>query len=399
MKILLAWMAKFVGDYGGIEKVCCHFANEMTSRGHQVTIVYCTEKKGVPCETLSPTVSLRNLAEDLPGKKWESAHSLLYIVKRETLRIFKKEEMHQSLVNFDIAHTSSALTRLLDEMTPDVIVAFDARTAALYTVCKKETVPLVTMCHFNAMHILDGASKSEREALQKSDVVQVLMPEDAEIIAEQLPGTHLIRIPNVVPQYDVSENNREPLIIDIARLDGRQKRQHLLIEAFSRIAKKYPDWTLELWGTEQGRHRYTWRLQYLIRKYGLQNRVFLKGNTDEVEAVYRRADIFAFPSAYEGFPLAMTEAMSAGIPVVAYRTCPAVKEIIRHEETGLLVEDGPEALASGMERLIQDEAFRRGLGTAAKADMQIYTAKSVWDTWEKLLKSLHEKKFVAEEGK
>ncbi len=91
MKILLAWMAKFVGDYGGTEKVCCHFAKEMTLRGHDVTIVYCTEKAGTPCEALPATISLRNLAENLPGKKWESARSLpfrtviaLYYQKRNT---------------------------------------------------------------------------------------------------------------------------------------------------------------------------------------------------------------------------------------------------------------------------------------------------------------------------
>ena len=396
MKILLAWMAKFVGDYGGIEKVCCHFAKEMTSRGHDVAIVYCTEKEGTPCEALPATISLRNLSEDLPGKKWESAHSLSYILKRETLRIFKREEMRQSLVNFDLQHASLAMTNLLAEVMPDVIVAFDARTAALLADCKKETTPLVTMCHFNVDHILDGASKAEREALQKSAVVQVLMPQDAERMGRELPEANLVRIPNVVPQYDISEDNKEPLIIDVARLDGRQKRQHILIKAFSRIAPRYPDWTLELWGTEQGRHRYTWRLLYLIRKYGLQGRVFLKGNTDDVEAVYRRASIFAFPSAYEGFPLAMTEAMSAGIPVVGYRTCPAVKEIIRHEETGLLVEEGAEALAVGMERLMQDQDFRRQLGKAAKEDMQSYTAQSVWDMWENLLQSVHEKGSVAE---
>lgn len=396
MKILLAWMAKFVGDYGGTEKVCCHFAKEMTLRGHDVTIVYCTEKAGTPCEALPATISLRNLAENLPGKKWESARSLAYIIKRETLRIFKKEEMHQFLANFDLRRASFAMTNLLAEVMPDVIVAFDARTAALLSACKQETTPLVTMCHFNANHILEGVSKAEREALQTSAMVQVLMPQDIEIMEKELPGVHLVRIPNVVPQYDVPDRNKEPLIIDVARLDGRQKRQHILIEAFSQIASRHPEWTLELWGTEQGRHRYTRRLLYLIRKYGLQDRVFLKGNTDDVEAVYRRASIFAFPSAYEGFPLAMTEAMSAGIPVVGFRTCPAVKEILRHEETGLLVEERTEAFAAGMERLMQDEDFRRKLGKAAKEDMQAYTAQSVWDTWENLLQSLQER---ASEGK
>lgn len=47
MKILIGWIAQFVGHHGGMDKVFANFANEMTRRGHQVTMVYCTEKRKI----------------------------------------------------------------------------------------------------------------------------------------------------------------------------------------------------------------------------------------------------------------------------------------------------------------------------------------------------------------
>ena len=46
MKILLIWNSQVIGHCGGMERVMINFANEMTARGHQVSLVYCTEKKG-----------------------------------------------------------------------------------------------------------------------------------------------------------------------------------------------------------------------------------------------------------------------------------------------------------------------------------------------------------------
>lgn len=107
-----------------------------------------------------------------------------------------------------------------------------------------------------------------------------------------------------------------------------------------------------------------------------------------MEAVYRHGSIFGFPSAYEGFPLAMTEAMSAGIPAVAYRSCPAVNEIIRDSETGFLVDDGAEPLADALARLMEDENLRRRMGAAAKEDMKQYAAETIWNQWENLMTDL-----------
>ena len=55
--------------------------------------------------------------------------------------------------------------------------------------------------------------------------------------------------PNIVPQYQFcKDKGRENVIINVARIDGVQKRQHLLIEAFAKLKNKYLDWRVEIWG-------------------------------------------------------------------------------------------------------------------------------------------------------
>lgn len=60
-------------------------------------------------------------------------------------------------------------------------------------------------------------------------------------------------------------------------LNKEQKQQHMLIQAFSRVAPISPNWRLEIWGEEQGDDIYTNELKNLIKFYHLENRVFLYG--------------------------------------------------------------------------------------------------------------------------
>ncbi len=388
MKILLIWNSQFIGLCGGMEKVMANFANEMTSRGHQVSLVYCTEKKEELCFVLDPSITLLNIVDFIPGQKWESAKPLSFIVKRELLRIFDKLKMKKICIDYDTSHSSDAVKQIIEKALPDIIISLEARTTLLVKSALKKNIPLVTMSHFNAEFILQNATAAEKDALRESTVVQVLMPHDTTVFEKAISGIRITHIPDIVPQYDIENTERKPVIINVARLDGRQKRQHLLIEAFAKIADRFPDWTLEFWGEEQNKTRYTKRLKSMIQKYHLEDRVFLKGNTSDVEAIYRRSSIFAFPSAYEGFGMALAEAMSAGIPAVGYRSCPAVNEIIRDGKTGFLVEDGAESLAEGLARLMEDENLRRRMGAAAKDDMKPYAAKNIWDQWENLMANI-----------
>src|SRR5205814_8810006 len=90
-------------------------------------------------------------------------------------------------------------------------------------------------------------------------------------------------------------------------------------------------------------------LSTLARERGVESRVFLPGRVPDVTAWLRRADVYAQPARWEGFGLAVLEAMVCGLPVVATNVS-SLPELIA-DGAGVLVDpDDAPALAAGIER-------------------------------------------------
>lgn len=394
MKILIGGLWQFLGIKGGIERVIVNFSNEMCRRGHDVAILYGTEVQGKSPYCLDAKVRLVNLAHWIPNNDFDfdfKKKSILFKTRREIIRIFNKENAKNENIRFIINRLKNTVEKMLQEEKPDILITTRFQsTAVLISAAEKQDIPLITMTHIDAGSIIPGISGIEKKYVDNCDALQVLMPQDQDIFRCVFSNVPIVWIPNVVPQYELSNEHRERLIINVARLVKGQKRQYLLIDAFSKVAKQFPEWHVEFWGSENGSldGKYATELKTLIDEYHLNDQVKLCGNTDDVLSVYRRASIFAFPSSCEGFPLAMTEAMSAGLPVVAYRSCPAVNELVRDGETGLLVDDGVDALAEGLKKLMEDQEPRERMGRAAHESMKEFAPEKIWDQWEALMQAV-----------
>jgi len=115
-------------------------------------------------------------------------------------------------------------------------------------------------------------------------------------------------------------------------------------------------------------------LERLSRELGVQHRVFLLGRVPDVAAWLRRATVFVHPARWEGFGLAVLEAMLAGLPVVASAVS-SLPELVTDGTTGVLVRpDDPSALATGVARALEQTGFgdagrRRALAEFSVARM------------------------------
>lgn len=91
----------------------------------------------------------------------------------------------------------------------------------------------------------------------------------------------------------------------------------------------------------------------------------------------------------------MTEAMSAGLPVVAYESCSGANHIILNEVNGILVKDGVEGLAGGLRRLMVSKELRYKIGGKAHNSMKKYAPDNVWSQWESLIQKTadHHRRF------
>lgn len=103
-----------------------------------------------------------------------------------------------------------------------------------------------------------------------------------------------------------------------------------------------------------------------VRDPTVRRRIHAPGHVDDVAALYALADVFVYVSDLDGYPNAVLEAQTAGVPVVA-NDAHGMRDQITDGETGLLVDaDDPAALREAVDGLLADPAQRRRLGEAAR---------------------------------
>lgn len=388
MNILIANLTKMVDDSGGLAKVTCAFSNEMYKRGHTVNLVYSDVKTGKFYFPINKNIS----CYDIRHFQNQSIPYPWYLkVKRELLRPFNKQKARTVNTRFAEKYLLKNLANVLEITKPNIIVSFQPAASKMLLCDLKTEIPVITMSHGDPEDYFHFYPKEEIPSLEKSAVCQVLLPSFATHITNHLPNVKTVVIGNAIPQYDVqadlSAKKDTYKIIFVGRLAKGHKRPHLLIEAFAKLAKDFPNWIVELWGAVDGKAYYK-ELQLLIRKNGLEHQVFLKGTTNQVKEVLQQGDIYAFPSAYEGFGLSLGEAMSMGLPAIGYKNCSAVNELIQDGINGYLCDDGVEDFRDKLSILMKDTNLRIKMGQNARLSMEKYAPEKIWDNWENLITQL-----------
>lgn len=392
MKVLLADFHKCVKYSGGIERVLSNMAAALHERGHEVTVVFADEKEGAPFFPLPEGVRYCNLfhIKSLGTVKQD------FLIKalREILRPISREAARDQ--NYRLLRKAKKhCEAVLKWEQPDVVISFREPTTRLLIAGADAYMPVISMLHNDPDEIFRGMPEEEKKSLMESAFVQVLLPSfkkkaEGLLHFEQKPydKDRIVVIPNAVApakfETDPGAARKIHTITCVGRLTGRTKRQHLLVEAFAKLAAGFPDWQVELWGDTYDK-AYVAKLKGEIKKAGLGDRILIKGVTKDMESVWKKTDIFAFPSHHEGFGLGLAEAMSYGIPAVGYRNCPAVNELIEDGKTGFLVDDGTEPLKEALEMLMRDPELRSSYGKAGKAAMEAYRPDVVWDAWDALI--------------
>jgi glycosyltransferase involved in cell wall biosynthesis len=198
------------------------------------------------------------------------------------------------------------------------------------------------------------------EALRRFNVERVGLPADkVEVVhygLDELPEPWSDN-----PPLELPDGAR--VLLAVARLVP-QKGLDVAARALPAIRERHPDAVLVVLGEGPDRAG-------LAGADGL----YLPGRVGDVAEWLRRAELLVHPVRWEGFGLAVLEAMLAGKPVVASNVS-SVPELVEHERTGLLVPpDAPAALASAATRLLDDPALAAAYGQAglerARADFSV----------------------------
>ena len=195
-------------------------------------------------------------------------------------------------------------------------------------------------------------------------------------------GPAVIAIPNAVPDAALGPGDPGARRLLAAGRLVKQKGFDLLLRAFAEVAPRHPDWELDIFG----RGALRTELTRLVDEVGLTGRARINAPTDRLGERMREASAYVLSSRYEGFPLVLLEAMSAGLAVVAYACPTGPDEIVTDEISGLLVPaNDVSALAAALERIMVDEALRRRLAEAAPLAVARYSKRAVGRRWDAVL--------------
>jgi glycosyltransferase involved in cell wall biosynthesis len=176
----------------------------------------------------------------------------------------------------------------------------------------------------------------------------------------------------------------EKRVIAVARY-SYEKGIDLLLRAWAQVEKGTNDWCLSIFG-DGDRDPY----KQQIKELGIdENRCHLEEPTNNIQKEYVNSSLFVSSSRFEGFGIAIIEAMACGLPVVSF-ACPyGPKNIITDGEDGFLVDNGNvDALAKQLMVLMNDEQMHKAMSNTALINVQRFSIERIAQQWKNLFESL-----------
>ncbi|MFM7683899.1 MAG: glycosyltransferase, partial [Bacteroidota bacterium] len=175
------------------------------------------------------------------------------------------------------------------------------------------------------------------------------------------------------PVREIKSNGlvkNEKIVLSVGRLIA-SKNFDQLISIFARV--NAPDWKLVIVGDDALNQKTMLRLEHQIKDLQLDGRVILAGKQKDVEAYYNHASIFAFTSSSEGFPNVIGEAMSVGLPVIAYDCTAGPADLITNEQTGFLISlNDQKKFEEKLKLLMENSVLREELASNAKQKIKAF---------------------------
>lgn len=171
---------------------------------------------------------------------------------------------------------------------------------------------------------------------------------------------------------------RRKSVVSMGRL-APQKNQKMLISAFAALAEDYPEYDLTIYGDGALKDA----LQQQAEQFGIEDRVHLPGNQQNVLEIIKDATVFVMSSDYEGMPNALIEAMAIGMPCICTDCpCGGPRELMEDGENGLLVPVGDaKAMESALRRMLDDSQWAQRMGMQAVAIREKLHVERIGRQW------------------
>ena len=301
------------------------------------------EKVGVPCYVPAATVGGR-------------LSSIQHV--RSAIRDFRPDLIHTSLFDADLAGRVAAALERVPVIASFVNTPYVAEVAASDRATGKKLRVVRLIDGFLARHLTHGFHAISHAAADHA-VEQLRIPRHAVRVVPR--GRSREALGERTPQRRMSVRQRHgwgnrPVILNVAR-EEPQKGQRFLISALPSVLERRPDTLLVIAGRAG---RSSAHLDAGIRDLGIGGSVQRLGVRTDVADLLSAADVFAFPSLFEGLGGAAVEALGLGLPIVA-SDIPALRELIGDDGGWLVPAGDSEPLAAALDDALDggEEVQRR----------------------------------------
>lgn len=361
---------------GGMERVLLNKVRWLAAAGHEI-IVVTTDQQDRPTFYDFPTeVRLIDLGINYSLDNFEPLY-------KRIPSYLRKRRMHRR-----------KLTELLMRECPDITISLYPSESSFIPEIKDGSKKILEL-HFNRYFRLQYGrkgltglidryrSRKDERIARKFDSFVVLTEEDKAYWGN-MPNISVI--PNAALPMPLKSDCTAKRVIAVGRLDY-QKGFDRLINVWELVKKNSASegWRLDIFG--QG--EWLDMLEEMIQSKGLSDSTKINVPTDEIAKEYAVSSILAMTSHYEGFPMVMIEAMSAGLPVVTFDYKCGPRDIISDGIDGLIVPDGDlNAFADTLLQLMTDNERRRKIGRAATKVIDRYAEDTIMLQWTSLFEKI-----------
>jgi len=385
----------FLPVYNGVSVEVSEMAEELAKRGHNVLIITIHEKK-----------------EELEKRK----NYLVYKLKGNKFKIYEG-------FFYKLFMPRKKLKKILEEFKPDIIHVHSPFVVGYWGIitANKMKVPLISTYHTFLIQFVNEVLKSKSETKKRllkflfekkpqQKITLKTLTKIGEPFANLVYKTSdmVIAPSKVVKKYLISKkihdvtviynwvknekyqdlrnelrkkfgiNKKDFVVLHVGRISA-EKKIGIVIKSVSLLKNKIP--SIKLIITSEGPFRK--ELEKMVRKNGLEKNVVFTGflSNEELNSVYKLADVFASASPYDTFNLCVLRALKNGIPVIGTNEG-GVGELIINGRNGYKIKENKKMIvnyAKKIEFLYKNAKIRKNLGKNAKKLSKKYSFKKSMD--------------------
>ena len=363
--------------YGGIEKCVVTLANTLCSK-YEVEIAVCYKLYDKPAFNIDERVKIKYLNKDLKPNINEFRK---YLKCKRFIKVF--EEGIKGLRG--LYRRKKTMVEYIMNSDSDVIISTrDIFNYWVGTYAPKKALKIGW--EHNHFHENYKYANNVSRSARKLDYLVLVSSELQKFYSKELANTKCmcIYIPNSIETIpDKKSELTEKRLISVGRL-SKEKGYIDLLKLYKKLIKDYPDWKLDIVGDGVEREN----LEEFISKNNLEEKVTLHGfqGKEYIDKLLNKSSIYIMTSLTESFGIVLIEAMSHGVPCIAYDSAEGAKEIINSGENGYLIKNrNMEAMITKIEDLIRNKEERIRIGKQARDSVKKYTSDIVLEEWLTLI--------------